>query len=234
MGNNKLTGRSLIGIVFLLIGLALILRSFDVMDSEVMDFLFSWPTLLVVLGILFLSSHRQSNTGWILLIIGGLFLIKRITDVSVFDHDIFWPVLFIAIGVLILFKSLGKINKQGAQKVGDKSNTIDDIALLGGNERKITADSFKGGTITSILGGSKINFKDATMAPGENVIDVFMLFGGSTFIVPRDWNVKSEVTSIFGGFDDKRDFTEQKQGKSESTLIIKGIALFGGGEVKSY
>ncbi len=234
MGHNKLTGRSLIGVIFLLIGLALILRSFNLFDTGFLDYIFTWPALLVVIGLVFILSRKQSNTGWILLIIGGLFLLKRTIDVSIFDHDLFWPVLFIAVGALILFRSLGSVKSQTRQSGGKKANTIDDIAILGGNERRITADAFEGGSVTSILGGSKILFKEATLAPGENVLDVFMVFGGSTFIVPDDWDVKVEVTSIFGGFDDKREFTERKEGTSESSLIIKGIALFGGGEVKSF
>jgi predicted membrane protein len=32
------------------------------------------------------------------------------------------------------------------------------------------------------------------------VIDILGIFGGSTLIVPKEWNVVVEVFSLFGGF----------------------------------
>jgi predicted membrane protein len=74
---------------------------------------------------------------------------------------------------------------------------------------------------------------DADLTPGENVIDMFTLFGGSTLVVPRNWEVKVEITSIFGGFDDKRMYEKQETSADDKILIIKGLAIFGGGDLKS-
>ena len=60
------------------------------------------------------------------------------------------------------------------------------------------------------------------------------MFGGSTFIVPENWNVRVEVTSIFGGFADKRSLAADTVIDNSRTLVIKGIIFFGGGEVKSF
>jgi predicted membrane protein len=234
MEQKKFQGRSILGIILVLIGIGLIARSLDVFPAEFADDLFSWPMILVVLGIIFLSSKSNNTTGWILLIIGAIFLLPRITDLPYSFREVFWPVVFIGIGLLILFKSLGGIRRRGTPKTsGSGMDFIDEVAILGGNERKITSKSFKGGQITSILGGSQIYLLDAKLAPGENVIDLFTLFGGSTLIVPNHWNVKVEVTSIFGGFSDKRSVVESQQNEDEGMLIIKGIALFGGGELKN-
>jgi predicted membrane protein len=234
MEQKKFQGRSILGIILVLIGVALIARTLDIIPSGFFDDLFSWPMILVVLGIIFLSVKSNNTTGWILLILGAIFLLPRITDLPYSFREVFWPVIFIGIGLLILFKSLGGIRKRGTPKTsGTGMDFIDEVAILGGNERKITSQSFKGGQITSILGGSQINLLDAKLAPGENVVDVFTLFGGSTLIVPRDWNVKVEVASIFGGFSDKRAGGELLEKEQEDILIIKGIALFGGGELKN-
>ncbi len=234
MEQKKIHGRSILGIILVLIGLVMIARSLNIFPSELADDLFSWPMILVVLGIIFLSSKSNNTTGWILLIIGTIFLLPRITDLPYSFREVFWPVVFIGIGLLILFKSLGGVRRRGTPKTsGSGMDFIDEIAILGGNERKITSKSFKGGQITSILGGSQIYLLDARLAPGENVIDLFTLFGGSTLIVPNHWNVKVEVTSIFSGFSDKRSVVESQQNEDEGMLIIKGIALFGGGELKN-
>jgi predicted membrane protein len=75
----------------------------------------------------------------------------------------------------------------------------------------------------------------AKLAPGENYIDVFCMFGGMKLAVPEGWNVKIRVTSLFGGFSDKQRFrTTEANIDTSSKLIIKGTVIFGGGEIKSF
>ena len=87
---------------------------------------------------------------------------------------------------------------------------------------------------TAIFGGSEINLSRCKLAEGKNIIDVFMIFGGSNIVVPPDWSIKIDVLSIFGGFSDKRqNFTDESK-KENKELYIKGLAIFGGGEIKNY
>jgi len=59
------------------------------------------------------------------------------------------------------------------------------------------------------------------------------MFGGSTLIIPKEWKVKSDVVAIFGGFDeDNQPVITEKEDKK--VLFIKGLAIFGGGEIKRY
>ena len=52
-------------------------------------------------------------------------------------------------------------------------------------------------------------------------------------ILYQDWNIKINIISIFGGFADKRLISENDIDPSKK-LIIKGIVIFGGGEIKSF
>ena len=230
MANTKLHGRGILGIVLVLIGLAILARSIDLFSHEVEDALFNWPMILIVLGVLFLLTRSSITTGWVLLLIGAVFWLPEIGAFSVDFGEVFWPVLFIVIGVVILIRAFGTMGSKGT---GEDKDAIDDIAIFGGNDRKITSKSFTGGKVTSIFGGSKINLLDAEMAPGENILDVFNLFGGCTIIVPRHWEVKIEVASIFGGFEDKRHYEKKEEGGDDKILIIKGAAIFGGGDLKN-
>lgn len=108
---------------------------------------------------------------------------------------------------------------------------IDDISIFGGGNKIITAKNFKGGKITSVFGGSTIDFSQANLANGVSEIDVVSLFGGSKLIVPRDWDIHLEVTAIFGGFADKRIVDPHIIHNPSKKLIIKGVAIFGGGEL---
>jgi len=62
---------------------------------------------------------------------------------------------------------------------------------------------------------------DAELSDETNVIEVFYMFGGSNIIVPNDWIVLNKVTSIFGGFSDKRHVTTSNSEETKKTLIIR-------------
>ncbi|HPG34413.1 MAG TPA: LiaF-related protein, partial [Lentimicrobium sp.] len=81
------------------------------------------------------------------------------------------------------------------------------------------------------FGGTKLDLTQCQLAPGNNYLEMIAIFGGSTLIVPNDWNVKVESFNAFGGFADKRRNLNIDISK---TLVIKGATVFGGGELKSY
>ena len=60
------------------------------------------------------------------------------------------------------------------------------------------------------------------------------MFGGTTIVVPNDWNIVMNVTSIFGGFSNKSVKDPNANVDLSRTLIIKGLVVFGGGELKTY
>ena len=59
------------------------------------------------------------------------------------------------------------------------------------------------------------------------------VFGGTSLTVPDDWNIHIKIVSIFGGFADKRR-SKSENIYSEKEILIKGVCIFGGGEIKSY
>ena len=65
------------------------------------------------------------------------------------------------------------------------------------------------------------------------MIDVLIMFGGTEIRVPNSWNVILSVTPIFGGFSNKIRRDPNVPVNQSKTLIIKGLAMFGGGEIKS-
>jgi len=113
-------------------------------------------------------------------------------------------------------------------------DVIDDVAIFGGGTKIITSENFKGGNVTAIFGGSEIILKGCKLAEGTNVIDVLAVFGGTTIIVPSDWNIVLNVTPIFGGFSNKSVKDPNRVIDLSKTLIIKGLVVFGGGELKTY
>lgn len=107
---------------------------------------------------------------------------------------------------------------------------INEDVLLNNAYRVITSQNFKGGKINSVLSSTKIDLTGAKLAPGEQILEINAVFGGIQIRVPHTWKVIISVSSVFGGFDDKR-FIASEQINQDSVLIIKGGVVFGGGEV---
>jgi hypothetical protein len=84
--------------------------------------------------------------------------------------------------------------------------------------------------MVSIFGGSKIDLTQSKLGEGADM-EVTNIFGGSNLIVPPEWNVSLKTSNVFGGFSDKRPKVEKT---SQHTLTIRGLCLFGGGEIKSF
>jgi len=94
--------------------------------------------------------------------------------------------------------------------------------------------NFKGGSMVAIFGGSKVDLTHCGIAEGDRpVIEMVCIFGGNSLMVPSDWNVKVEIFNIFGGYADKRIGSQQTV-DNKKTLVLKGVTIFGGGEVKSF
>jgi predicted membrane protein len=167
--------------------------------------------------------------------IGVWFLLPDIFNIYIDRFWDLWPIILIAVGMaLILRNRSGRHPQFGRSQVESDMDYLDEISIFGGGEKMVTSQNFKGGKITNIFAGSEINFMEAKLAAEPAYIDVFTLFGGSTLIVPSDWKVKVDMVAIFGGFSDKRQYKKEPLGKDEPELYIKGVTLFGGGELKSF
>jgi len=97
----------------------------------------------------------------------------------------------------------------------------------------VTSRNFRGGKVTNILGVGEYDLTQATLSGEKNVVDILTIMGGSSFIVPSDWNVRVEVTPILGGFGDTRKKDPNTIPDPRKELFIKGLVIFGGGEIKN-
>lgn len=224
--------RAFLGIIFVVVGALLIMVNMDWISYDFSHVLISWPMLLIVLG-LFNLGRRANTAGLVLIGIGAYFMIPRLFDVPNDFFRNFWPALLVLIGLVFIFQRKRSprydFNLEGTV---DKNDFLDETSIFGGRTLSLVSDQFRGGKITAIFGGSKINLLHCKPADGC-VIDIAAIFGGAKIIVPEDWNIKSEVVSIFGGFEDKRPNSVISRVDQSKLVIIKGSAIFGGGEITS-
>ncbi|TVR73100.1 MAG: hypothetical protein EA408_05600 [Marinilabiliales bacterium] len=229
-------GRSavtLIGALLVLAGALLIVDHLNLLPFRLRGIIFTWQMLLIVLGLVFMTKRDGRLAGIILLSIGVFFLLPKLTILPVHASRLFWPALLIVVGVLIIFKGSFRrgLGYSGSKLNGD---AIEDVNVFGGHDRIIETPNFKGGEIVNVFGGGNYDLLQSRLSPGNNVLEVVMIFGGSKIIVPQDWDVKVDVAAVFGGFSDKRIKSPEITRDPSRTLIIKGVAIFGGGELVNF
>ncbi len=222
--NNRLS----LGIILIVIGLVYLLGNIGFIPEDLFYVLTRWPMILIVIGIYNLVKC-EFTSALVLLAIGSYFLIPDIFP-QVAWHDIwqFWPILLILVGIKFIF-SKGKYS-HNINMVVTGDETLDEVSVFGGRVSQIESQNFKGGKITAVFGGSEIHLTKAKLSEHGAVIDLAVVFGGTKIFIPRDWQVKVDVVSIFGGFTDKRMYPSVPI-DSNKILLIKGSAIFGGGEL---
>ena len=95
----------------------------------------------------------------------------------------------------------------------------------------VLSKKFIGGNILNVFGSVKVDLSQADIQQTV-VIDTFQLFGSGKIIVPSNWTVHSNINSIFGDVDDRRDLFLVKQ-DPHKILYITGSCMFGSITVKN-
>ena len=227
----------ILGVIIIVAGILLLIDKTGFLPFEIQNILFSWPMLLIAIGVVSFFSSESHTPGTILILIGGIFLLSRIFELSFNIMHLGWPLILIAIGVLILFKrSPGNIWQMRFQHINNQNlgdGFIHEENIFSGGKQRVINQVFRGGHINCVFGGSEVDLTHATLAEGISELEVNTIFGGVTLIVPADWKIQLKMTSIMGGFADKRSYIKENPDQSRM-LIIKGSTIFGGGEIKSY
>ena len=227
------SNRPIIGVVLVLAGLFLVMRNTGVFPEFIDNVIFSWPMLLVVIGLVMTLGAAEKTSGVIVMAVGGFFLIPMIFRETFHAYNMFWPSIFIIVGVIfIASKRKGWNSVTSTATVGD--DFIDYVNVFSGGERQIVSENFRGGRISAVFGGMELDLTKAKLATGRNELEIACVFGGATLIVPDDWNISIEVTPVLGGFSDSRKLIPGRTVDTTKQLVIKGAVVFGGGEIKSY
>ncbi len=222
--NGNIATNTIIGIIVILVGGLFLASNFDLFPIEYLSIIFTWQSILIVIGIITYLNSGNKSLGVLIASIGILGFIPN-----------FWALLLVGLGVYIIYKNQtkqpsGNIYETG--ELGEENEYINDVSIFGGSKKIFQFDNFRGGNITSIFGGSEINLTDSNLCDGISTLNLFFLFGGSNIRIPSNWNVFIQLTPILGGFKDKRVIVADESNDSKK-LVIKGFILFGGGELNN-
>jgi len=220
--------RLIFGLVVLTLGVLWTLDNLGVLDaSQILQW---WPLIPLTWGVMSLTGlgcSRRPVQGAIWTVVGGVSLLHTLglLQATVFD---LWPLILIAIGASIVTRAWsGGAWVRGGRDAGSRINTF---AFMAGAERKVVTQALTGGDVGAIMGGATLDLRPAALADGKAAIDVFAMWGGIDIIVPTGWRVVGEVTPLLGGFEDS---TAPPVDPAAPTLVVRGLVLMGGVEVKN-
>ncbi len=243
------------GGILILLGAIYALDAFGVLSAG--DILRYWPLILVGIGATKISQARfssQRTAGFILVAIGGVLLLRSLHVVWFRGRDL-WPVVFLLVGGFLVWQALarrqapsggrremapGERVLEGAreglaasrERRTEAGSVLNEFAFMGGGDRVVRAQDFRGGEITAIMGGFGIDLRGAAIAGDSATINVFTLWGGVDLKVPEDWNISVAGTPILGVFTNSARAFRQGDAAAK-TLVVKGVAIMGGVEVKN-
>jgi len=217
-------------VIIIVVGAVLFLDRMGLAD--VGELLRYWPVLLILLGAANLLRPEQSSRvgGTGLVIFGGLFLLHNLGYLRV-DWSTIWPLFIVGVGVLLLIRAL-EGRKQTQTPVGSAHSRLNEWVIFGGNKIRNDSKEFRGGELLAVFGGHEVDLTKAEMAEEEVALTATAIFGGVELRVPEHWRVVPKVMPILGGFDDKTYYRKPDTAQ-EKRLIVKGMALFGGVEIKN-
>ena len=104
--NNKHNGRVIAGAIIAIIGGLLLIDQLDIV--LVPDWVFSWPMLMIAIGLYVGVKHNFQNLSWlVLMLIGGAFMADdAFPGYNV--GDFIWPSAIIILGVYIILRNSHK------------------------------------------------------------------------------------------------------------------------------
>jgi hypothetical protein len=229
------SGRMMGGLVVVGVGAVLLARQLGVLFP---DWLFTWPMILIVVGIYVGAKHGFRRGGWLAPIVIGIIFISDDVFPDLHMAPLFWPIFIIVIGILIILKPRHRHNWKWDHHHHDNAYTesgedsMETVSVFGGVKKNIISKDFKGGEITCVFGGAEINMSQADIN-GTVTLEVTCVLGGAKLIIPANWEVQSEMVAVMGGIEDKRPLQKDLV-PSGKKLLIRGTTVFGGIEIKSY
>ena len=216
------------GIVVVTLGVLFTLDNMGVVRAG--EILRWWPAALVLYGLARLTGfccRTNMTAGAVFTVVGGWLLLHNLHLLRYGLWDL-WPLVLVAVGGSMVARSLAR--GRGAVPGADPASTISAFAMWSGTQRKVVSQSFRGGDVTAVMGGHEIDLRAAKTAPEGAVIDLVVWWGGVVLRVPEDWAVSCEAVPLMAGID---DHSRPPSAEAKGHLILKGVVVMGGVEVKN-
>lgn len=91
------------GVTLLIFGCLFLLKQVHILPSEFESYLFDFKNYPLIMGVIFLLCHSNKNIGIVLIVVGLLFRLSDIIQLTRHISDYIWPVLLILAGAIMVF-----------------------------------------------------------------------------------------------------------------------------------
>ena len=216
-----------VGGLLILIGVLFLLDTLGIANTHEI-IARGWPLLLIAMGgsrLLNAETMEARLSAGIWLFLGSMFLFSALGFLHFNVWRLIWPVILITFGLSMVFRS-----RFGCRRPTETASAIGSMAFMGGVDRRVNSKAFEGGELTAVMGGCKIDLREADIQGTTATVRVFVLMGGIELTVPQGWKVLSKVIPVMGGFVDR---TNPATAHSKE-LVLEGFLMMGGIEVKSF
>lgn len=212
------TPNLVIGIAIMALGILLTLDRLGLMVFDLFNY---WPILLVLFGA---SVAVQA--------------LRRPDPNRPPQKPIVSPGFVILIIIIAVLASSGlRVHRLGA-------SDTDGVNVFGamGSSRHTSLDAdFDHARVGSLMGRSTLDLRKATIPPGETgVVEVFVMMGRATILVPEGWDVDTSALPVMGSVEDQR-WPKAEASEVEATgesaprpkLVLNGFVMMGKIEIES-
>lgn len=175
-----------VGIAMTAVGIVLMLDRLDLMNAR--DAARYWPILLIMFGAsVVLQAFRGGPEG------GPGARGQR-------------PIVTPGFVILLVIAGLLAANVLQPRIMARTDGRTDSVvAVMGRAARTSDSRTFTGSSMTTFMGNSRLDLREAMLAPGaEAIVDVFGMMGAVELIVPEGWVVDVEAVPLMGRVDDSR------------------------------
>lgn len=210
-------GKYVWGIAFIILGLLLLGKSFDLLEFNI--FFKGWWTLFIIVPatIDLFTKEEKLNTAMFLVL--GIALLCAANDLIDYGDvfKIFLCLGLILVGIKIMFNKSAKVKQP--------KDLPTYAGVFGSSEEKCTKN-YKGGSAVAIFGGVDLDLSEVVLK--EDIrLETLCLFGSITIKTNDNIEIVSSTFNVFGG-------TENKAKKTSKTykVYVEGFCMFGGIEIK--
>lgn len=127
--------------------------------------------------------------------------------------------LITALGAALAAKFLLESNAEPT------TEEIDLVAIFEGSHLVSEANPFYGGKVMAMFGGVLLDLRNATPAPTGIRLDLAVMMGGVSLVVPESWRVRYEGKTVMGGWSDQ---TKTTAADDVPIVTVTGFLVMGG------
>lgn len=197
------------------------------------------PYIITAAGIYWIYTSDKGKAplmAWLIAVFGAVLIISQLGLLGLSFGEMLVPMILVtAAFFLVNPRNLlpRKLNTSN-EDLDPNQQEIKLFAFMGGGDLNYTSKDLKGGEIMAIWGGYEIDFSEADMEGDSMELALYCIMGGVEITVPANWTVeKRGAMTIMGGFGNKTRDRAEELNLPPKKLIVTGLALMGGGEIRN-